>query len=187
MITADKGKENFYMDMNAVARQIAGLRKEKGLTQSELGDRVGVSFQAVSKWERGETLPDTAILPDLARVLETSIDGILLGGERQVEYKGKISVSDMKKGLLQLKYCGELLGRDNIIYRNAVNGINSGMNTDIEAAFSDDYVFEAFLAEAVISSLTSGMYVDISDVKNSFRYEHFKKTVTDYCGKFNIK
>lgn len=175
------------MDMNAVARQISSLRKNKGLTQSELGDRVGVSFQAVSKWERGETLPDTAILPDLARVLETSIDSILLGDEKRLEYKGRICIADMRAGLDSLKKSGEYLGRDNIIYKSAINGINSGMNTDIEAAFSDEYIYEAFLAEAVISSLISGMYVDISDVKNNFRYEHFKNIVLDYCTRYEIK
>ena len=54
----------------------------KKLTQSELGERLGVSFQAVSKWERGETLPDISILPALADILETSIDYILRCGER---------------------------------------------------------------------------------------------------------
>ena len=68
------------MDTKIVGNQIAVLRKGKGLTQSELGERLGVSFQAVSKWERGETLPDTAILLDLAEVLETSVDYILSGG-----------------------------------------------------------------------------------------------------------
>ena len=41
------------MDMKTVGNQIAALRKEKGLTQAELGERLGISFQAVSKWERG--------------------------------------------------------------------------------------------------------------------------------------
>ena len=87
------------MDIKKVGNQIAELRKLKGLTQSELGERLCVSFQAVSKWERGETLPDTAILPDLANVLETTTDFILTGGERMIEYKGKIMVSDMIQGL----------------------------------------------------------------------------------------
>ena len=82
------------MDIKKVGNQIAELRKLKGLTQSELGERLCVSFQAVSKWERGETLPDTAILPDLANVLETTTDFILTGGERMIEYKGKIGISD---------------------------------------------------------------------------------------------
>lgn len=175
------------MDMKKVGLQITRLRKNKGITQNELGERVGVSFQAVSKWERGETLPDTAVLPLLSRVLETSIDNILTGSEKQNEYKGKVFVADMKKGILCLKKAGEFLGKDNLIYRCAINGINTEMNTDIEAAFSDDYTFEAFLAEAIIGSLKNGMYVDISDVKNSFKYEHFKNIVLDFCERFDIK
>lgn len=175
------------MKIDKVAEQICLLRKAKGLTQSELGERLGVSFQAVSKWERGETLPDTALLPDLARVLETSVDYILSGGERQLEYKGKISVADMKKGLDCLKNMGEFLGKDNIIYRSAIKGINTEMNTDIEPAFENDYVFEAFIAEAIIQNLMQGMYVDVSEVKNNFKHEHFKKIVLNYCGRYEIK
>ncbi|MBR3976048.1 MAG: helix-turn-helix transcriptional regulator [Clostridia bacterium] len=175
------------MKIDKVAEQICLLRKAKGLTQSELGERLGVSFQAVSKWERGETLPDTLLLPDLARVLETSVDYILSGGERQLEYKGKISVADMKKGLDCIKNMGEYLGKENIIYRSAIKGINTEMNTDIEPIFTDDYIFEAFLAEAIIQNLLQGMYVDISDVKNNFKHEHFKKVVLDFCKRYEIK
>ena len=42
------------MDMQKVGGQIASLRKSRGLTQNDLGERLGVSFQAVSKWERSE-------------------------------------------------------------------------------------------------------------------------------------
>lgn len=174
------------MNTRKIAEQISVYRKNKGLTQSELGERVGVSFQAVSKWERGETLPDITVLPDLAKVLETSIDNILLGGDRQVEYKGKISVSDMKEGLLSLKKTGEKLGKENIIYRAAVEGINEKLNTDIEQAFSDDYVFEAFLSEAIIQNLMQGMYIDVSEIKNNFKHEHFKNIVLEYCKRYGI-
>lgn len=174
------------LDNEAVGRQIALLRTDKGLTQSELGERLGVSFQAVSKWERGETLPDTALLPDLANVLETTVDNVLCGTQRQVAFKGKYRVCDIVEGLNALKTAGEKLGQNNIIYRHAVNGINTGMNTDIEAAFRDDYVFEAFLAEAIIQNLKAGYYIDISDIKRNFKHEHFSKIVTDYAKKFNI-
>ena len=137
-------RDDTKMDIKKVGNQIAELRKLKGLTQSELGERLCVSFQAVSKWERGESLPDTAILPDLANVLETTTDFILTGGERMIEYKGKIMVSDMIQGLRCLENMGNLLGNSNIIYRSAINGIDTNMNTEIEKAFTDDYVFEAF-------------------------------------------
>ena len=92
----------------------------------------------------------------------------------------------MKNGLKCLKKAGEYLGKDNIIYRAAINGINNEMNTDIEESFSDEYAFEAFLAEAIIQNLISGLYVDISDVRNGFKYENFKKIVVDYCNRCGI-
>ena len=175
------------MDTQKIGEQISVLRKSKGLTQNELGERLGVSFQAVSKWERGETLPDITILPDLAKVLETTVDFILCGNKKSAEYKGRISVSDMINGLKSLENTGRLLGKENIIYRSAINGINKEMNTDIEEAFADDYAFEAFVAEAVIQNLIAGAYVDITDVKNSFKHEHFRKIVLDFCKKYGLK
>lgn len=175
------------MNIKKTGEQIAALRKTKGITQNELGERIGVSFQAVSKWERGEALPDTAILPDLANILETTIDYLLCGTEKTVEYKGKLQVADLKKGLLCLKSAGECLGKENLLYRAAIKGINTELNTDIEEAFRDEYVFEAFLAEAIIQNLKAGYYIDISDVKNNFRHDHFKKIVVDYCNRYGIK
>lgn len=175
------------MDINQVGTQIARLRKEKGLTQNDLGDRLGVSFQAVSKWERGETLPDTAILLDLANVLGTSVDFILTGGSQVLRYRGKFTVSQMSEGILALKHMGELLGRDNALYRHAINGINERMNTNIEDAFTDSRILECFIAEAIIQNLLAGKYVDPTDVKNGFRHEHFRNIVLEHCARFGIK
>ena len=175
------------MDIKNVGNQIAILRKEKGLTQMELGERLGVSFQAVSKWERGETLPDTAILPDLAEILGTSVDFILSGGRQILRYKGKITVQNMKDGIRALKQMGELLGKENLLYRCAVDGINEKMNTNVEDAFADDRVFECFLAEVIIQNLESGKYIDLTDVKNGFQYDHFRDIVVSYCAKHGIK
>ena len=118
-------RDDTKMDIKKVGNQIAELRKLKGLTQSELGERLCVSFQAVSKWERGETLPDTAILPDLANVLETTTDFILTGGERMIEYKGKIMVSDMIQGLRCLENMGNI-DEAAAVYKLAANNICNG-------------------------------------------------------------
>ena len=77
------------MDNQKIEATIALLRNSKNMTQTELGERVGVSFQAVSKRERGETLPDISVLPCLADVLETTIDYILHCGEPRFSFKGK--------------------------------------------------------------------------------------------------
>lgn len=175
------------MDSKMVGAQIARLRKEKGLTQNDLGDRLGVSFQAVSKWERGETLPDTAILLDLANALETSVDFILTGGSQVLRYRGKFTVSHVSEGILALKRMGELLGRDNALYRNAIDGINERMNTNIEDAFTDSRILECFIAEATIQNLMAGKYVDPTDVKNGFQHEQFRNIVLDHCARHGIK
>ena len=53
------------------------LRKEKGLSQEELAEKLNVSRQTISKWETGETLPDIENLKNLALILEFSIDNML--------------------------------------------------------------------------------------------------------------
>ena len=175
------------IDMNKIGCQIASLRKAKGLTQNELGERLGISFQAVSKWERGETLPDVSLLVGLANILETSVDHILRGGEKIMNYRGKITVADMKEGIKSLEKVGELLGKDTLIYRSAIEGINTRMDTDIEEAFRNENIFECFVAEAIIQNLMAGAYIDLSDVKNNFKYEHYSKIVCEYAQKYDIQ
>lgn len=80
------------MNIEKIGQQICYLRKAKGLTQADLGERLGVSFQAVSKWERGEALPDITLLPVLSDALETTIDNILRI-EDSPAFKRRITVS----------------------------------------------------------------------------------------------
>lgn len=174
------------MNAKNIGRQIAALRKMKSLTQSEMGERLTVSFQAVSKWERGETLPDTGILVDLADVLETTVDNILRGGEQAISYKGKFTVEEMRKGLLALKSVGEYLGQEHPFYRFAIDGINTQMNTTIQDAFSDERILECFVAEAIIANLNAGKYIDLTDVKNGFRHERYRDIVLKHCQRCGI-
>lgn len=67
--------------MNVIGQQIKKFRIAKGITQEQLGQLVGVTTQAVSKWERGGT-PDAELLPKLSDVLSVSIDTLFgLGDE----------------------------------------------------------------------------------------------------------
>ena len=65
------------MDVSKFAETIARLRKEKGLTQKQLAEQFGVSDRSVSKWERGETMPDVSLLPDIADFFGVSVDDLL--------------------------------------------------------------------------------------------------------------
>lgn len=66
-------------DMRQIGKKITELRKEHNMTQMELADKLGISFQAVSNWERGNTMPDISKLPELAEIFQISIDDLLNG------------------------------------------------------------------------------------------------------------
>ena len=66
------------LDHTVVGQQIAFLRKQNHLTQEELAEKLGITAQAISKWENGHSLPETALLPSLAKHLQCSIDSILM-------------------------------------------------------------------------------------------------------------
>lgn len=57
--------------------RLARLRKSRGLTQAELGDKVGVSYRMIAHYERVDAQPPGAILPDLARALGVTTDTLL--------------------------------------------------------------------------------------------------------------
>lgn len=68
------------MDQVKIGEFITKLRKEKGLTQDELGEQLGISGKSVSKWERGVHLPDLNNLIPLAEILGVSVNDLLNGG-----------------------------------------------------------------------------------------------------------
>ena len=72
------------MNMHNIGLRISDLRKKRDMTQLELADKMGVSYQAVSSWERGSTMPDISRLPEISQILSVSIDE-LLGNSAQAE------------------------------------------------------------------------------------------------------
>lgn len=66
-----------------LGKRIGMLRRQKELKQDELAEMLGVSPQAVSKWENDQTCPDISLLPKLAKILGVSVD-VLLSGEQNL-------------------------------------------------------------------------------------------------------
>ena len=60
-----------------LGKKIAQLRRQKNMTQDTLAEQMGVSPQAVSKWENDQTCPDISLLPALARLFEVTVDQLL--------------------------------------------------------------------------------------------------------------
>ncbi len=67
-----------------IGNRISKYRKEKGMTQEELAGKLGVSSQAVSKWENDASCPDISLLPELCRILGISTDELLTGNTNEV-------------------------------------------------------------------------------------------------------
>ena len=65
--------------MKQIGKKITDLRKAHNMTQMELADKLGISFQAVSNWERGNTMPDISKLPELSEIFHISVDELLDG------------------------------------------------------------------------------------------------------------
>lgn len=73
------------------ADRLTELRKAKGLSQEELAERLGVSRQAVSKWERAESSPDTDNLIELAKIYGVTLDKLIYGNETEAGDNSSVS------------------------------------------------------------------------------------------------
>ena len=69
------------MDQIKIGKFIASCRKEQGMTQAVLAEKLGISDRAVSKWETGKSLPDSGIMLELCELLKINVNE-LLSGER---------------------------------------------------------------------------------------------------------
>ena len=77
MILSSKSGRGFRMKEQTLGAMIAALRKEKGMTQLELAQQLGVTDKAVSKWERDLSCPDVNALPKLAEILGVTVDELM--------------------------------------------------------------------------------------------------------------
>lgn len=84
---------SFYMDTFSIGKCIAQLRKNKGWTQLELAEKLGVSDKAISKWESGNGLPEISMFPILAEVFGVTIDFLMTGKKEEPTF----SLDDLDK------------------------------------------------------------------------------------------
>lgn len=158
-------------DNEKIGAYIASLRKAAGLTQTELGERLGVTGQAVSGWERGEFLPDTGILQDLALILDTSVDALLGGGSCGWRYRRRVTVEQMTEAIACIRRMQELLGADHFFYRTMVDALDERMHSSVEMTFAEDRYREAYVVEALCECARHGDYVDLTDVQRNIHAE----------------
>lgn len=152
------------LNMQKVGAFIQTRRKLSNLTQAQLGHRLHVTAQSVSNWERGLLLPDTATLPDLAEILQTTVDAILAGGECPLRYRRRMTVSRIREAIGYIQNVKEILGADHVFYRTTRDALDKRMNSRIELAFQSEGAMDAYICEALLICLDNGDYVDRDDV-----------------------
>ena len=157
------------LDLTAIGAAIRTRRTDAGLTQAELAERLNVTGQSVSLWERGQSLPDTALLPDLACVLDCSVD-MLLGGHSG-SFRRRITVGNMRQAIECLRRMRELLGADHFMYRTMTDALDERLNSTVEAAFANENAMDAYVCEALLACIEQGDYVDVHDVRRHISNE----------------
>lgn len=149
----------------SVGKNIARFRRENGMTQAELGELLGVSNQAVSKWESETTMPDILLLPALADVFGCSIDGLFreqtlnleqgLSGElpweddnviRGVVFQGRkiLKVTDSPVGSISFEISGDAFSVSSetgiVVRGNVLAGCVSYGNISVQGSITGECV-----------------------------------------------
>lgn len=128
-----------------IGMRIQRARKEKGLTQSELAEKLFVSAQAVSKWENDQAYPDITVLDSLSEILGTEIDYLIKGKKESetvlkvsdkkniediifkvkiIDGETKVNVNVPMVLLTIVKNLGSLISVDNESVSNSIKGID---------------------------------------------------------------
>lgn len=79
------------MNQEKIGNFIKKIRIENKLTQKELAEKLGVTFQAVSKWENGKNIPDILILQEFSRLFNVDINEILSGEANKTQNNKEIN------------------------------------------------------------------------------------------------
>ena len=171
------------MDTLKIGRYIQRLRKAAGLTQKELAENLNISFQAVSKWENGDALPDTGLLLDLCDILGTTADKLLNGGTLAAGERRLLPLEDVMAGFRCMEDVGRLFGEDSTFFTGMVEGINAKMNIDLLTYLRDPMTREALYAEVLIQGILTGRTVDMEEIEGAFQNKKMAETIRRYLAK----
>ena len=100
------------MDQLKIGKFIAECRKQKGLTQMQLSEKLGITDKAISKWERGISMPDASIMLEVCGILGISVNELLSGEKINMEN------NDQKNEQLLLDMAKELERKNKTIWNS---------------------------------------------------------------------
>lgn len=168
------------MDQKKIGVFICTLRKEKGLTQAELSERLGISNRTVSKWENGDGLPDIAMLPELSKQLGITVDELLSAEKKELAELKVTEIESKEKvnNVFQITYIvslflgvfGAILGFVTLAYNIWAFNILFYNHWEI-----------MFVAISMFSSIASALCFSIGVIKLKLSYT--KEEIIKIAGK----
>ena len=153
--------------MNTIGSRIAQKRKALGLTQEALASQLGISSQAVSKWENDISAPDIGLLPALAKALNCTTDELLSGKTDEVRVLPEPQRKDPNELVLRIK----ILSADGDKVRvNLPVGLLkalSGTGMDIAASFSGMDTLKGIDLEQILTLVENGTVGKLVEVESA--------------------
>ncbi len=104
------------MNQEKIGKFIVACRKENGLTQADLSKKLGITVQAISKWENGKSLPDPSIMLELCELLNINVNELLTGRRLDMENYKEMA----EKNLMELTRQEELNNRKLLALENVI-------------------------------------------------------------------
>lgn len=190
------------MDQEKIGQFIREIRKRNNLSQSEFAERLGVTFQAVSKWENGKNLPDMAILKEINKQFGVSIEEIIngefAGDKRDKSFKYVLMIALVVCVLVVVILFLIFTNRDDDNFNfNEISTTNNEFSISGSVVYSDnrtsliisDVSYNGTEDNTIYSKLSCGLYEDMSGkrTKISSCESASNETLKEYLESLKIK
>lgn len=155
---------------------ILQLRKGLGLTQEQLADQCGVTYQAVSKWENGNAYPDITLIPHLAQVLQCSLQTLFglpeaheKGGEREVTVEKEVDtvIPWEDDGKLRFVYFDGRHLVDSFLADRQKGFFNREIIVEIQGPAKEIICHSSITCDEVFGNIQAGSYVECDNVNGN--------------------
>ncbi len=153
--------------MNTIGTRIAQKRKVLGLTQEELAQKLGVSSQAVSKWENDISCPDISLLPQLAKVLGCTTDELLSGKTDEVRVVPAAQRKNPNDLVLRIKVLSADGDKVRVNLPIGLLRALSGTGMDIAAQYSGMDALKGIDLENILEMVENGTVGKIVEVESA--------------------
>ncbi|MGM9971189.1 MAG: helix-turn-helix domain-containing protein [Anaeroplasmataceae bacterium] len=189
------------MDKEKFGKLLAELRKEKGLTQQTFAELFNVSFQAVSKWETGESIPDISIMEQISRLYNISINDLINGNREKEALNDEMSIESNFTTAFLKKRMTKLIVSSLVLVLFLLFGLLPIMNFEIgigsrvyvtsslyDLIFSNNYEIGNFNLLIFFLSFVLSCIIGILSVfyKNKMKFLSFEEALLITSGFFFI-